>query len=199
MGDLYFQRNDRDRVFQGDVLENFEHEVFKVTSEGRELITFTEPYIVVLSQDCDLQWDYDFRNRNPLSSHDKFLSDVAVAPAYLSEQFKIGKHLEELGLSMNGSYGKEAWNQIVLNKNDRFYFLKERPLQKMPALIIDFKRYYTVDRDSLYTAFGSKYLTSVDILFREDISRRFANYLSRIGLPDLLDTAPSEELVQSVE
>lgn len=53
----------------------------------------------------------------------------------------------------------------------------------IPELVIDFKHYYTIPTEEMYEAYKENYLASVEPLYREDLSQRFANYLSRIGLP----------------
>ena len=56
---------------------------------------------------------------------------------------------------------------------------------QIPDLILDFKHYLTVPFDLLSRFHGTCYLASVSELFREDLSVRFASYLSRVGLPEL--------------
>lgn len=75
------------------------------------------PYLVILTQDCDLE--SDSRNHDDLfkllgedcippeddkenkkKSHDKFLHSILVCPAYPAKQLKKGTHLKGLGLEM---------------------------------------------------------------------------------------------------
>lgn len=58
---------------------------------------------------------------------------------------------------------------------------------KMPPLIVDFKHYFSVNSESLREDVRAHYVCSIEVLFRERLSQRFANYLARIGLPDLGD------------
>ncbi|WP_292474386.1 hypothetical protein [Methanosphaera sp.] len=50
-------------------------------------------------------------------------------------------------------------------------------------IVFDFKRYYTVSTSYIYSVFSDYYLISLNELYRENLSSRFANYLSRMGLP----------------
>lgn len=82
------------------------------------------------------------------------------------------------------SLNTNLWNPVKTNKNERFYFLKESSEMKLPDLVIDFKRFYAVPREIIYQIEENKYISSLNVPYREDVTRRFANYISRIGLPD---------------
>lgn len=172
------------RLFQGDILEGLSYEIPKL-SEGK-IIRITPPYSVVLSQDCDLELDYNHRN-DPNKNNDKYLQTVLISPAYLSDEFKLGKHMEAIGLKMN-EWGGSLWDYIITNQNDRFHYLKEDLVLKLPSIVIDFKHYYTIPIEQIYSTYQKNYKISIKALFREDLSLRFTNYLSRIGLPENLPT-----------
>ena len=53
----------------------------------------------------------------------------------------------------------------------------------MPELIIDFKHFFTINRNKLYDQLDKR-LCSLDTLFKEKVNQRFSNYVSRIGLPE---------------
>jgi len=76
----------------------------------------------------------------------------------------------------------KRWKQILNNNHSRYHYLKEDKDKGIPELIIDFKHYYTIHIEVLYNS-EDKYLCSLDDLYKEDLSQRFASYLSRIGLP----------------
>ncbi|MFZ3169428.1 MAG: hypothetical protein WA130_17575 [Candidatus Methanoperedens sp.] len=153
----------------------------------------TLPYIVVMTQDCDL--DNDFKNRsitNP-DKHDKYLRTVLVCPAYVAEDFKDGNHLEDLELKME-KWESKRFKQIKEQNNARFHFLEPEQKLQVPELVIDFKHYYAIPRDTLFRMYPDCYLVTINQLFREFLSQRFSNYLSRIGLPILNEKIPSENL-----
>lgn len=173
-----------DRLSQGDILENYEFEsvAFEAT---KVLYKITFPYVVVMTQDCDLEWDFESRNNLQRANTDKFLQSILLCPAYLAEEFKVGKHLEKLNLSMS-LWSGNLWGQVKNNNHERFHFLPEDPSFGTPNLIIDFKHYYTVFRDDIYDLINDKAKFSIEVLYREQLSQRFAYYLSRIGLPTLI-------------
>jgi hypothetical protein len=95
---------------------------------------------------------------------------------------RLGTHLEELNLTME-KLNSDRWNLIKTNQNSRYYFLDKQSDLQIPDLVIDFKHYYSIQRDILYKEIKRHYIGSINELFRECLSQRFAFYLSRIGLP----------------
>ncbi len=181
---MYIQRQ-HDRVYQGDIFTDFVYSVPETTAEGITINKITEAYVVVLSQDCDLKWDAEGRSQPAATTHDKYIANIILAPAYLSESLRQGDHLKPLGLKMQ-TWNSDLWKPIKGNKNERFHLLKENQAAGLPELVIDFKRFYAIPREMIYQIDQSKYKTSLDVPYREDVSRRFANFVSRIGLPDAL-------------
>lgn len=179
-----YTTRDRTRIYQGDIFQGFKHRIVQVIESNLEVVDIEEPFVTVVSQDCDLRWDFEFRSSTPHPNQDKFISDIVVIPAYPAEQFKQGTHLSGLGLQMESSWSTEKWNNLKQNRNERYYFLVENTDFRIPNLVLDFKRYYTVSREEIYNTSNEKYIISINPLFREDLSRRFANFLSRIGLPE---------------
>ncbi len=166
------------RICQGDILKD----ITFLTSSGEN---FEEPtvlkYAVVMSQDCDLDRDFIERSEEGKDS-DKHLSTILVCPAFPSELFCKGEHIGDWKMK---TFNKSDLETLQKNeKLNRYHFLVEEEGVSIPNLVIDFKRFYTVPRELLYQDFSSFYLTTVNELFRERLSQRFANYLSRFGLPE---------------
>ena len=187
---LYYQ-HDIDRICQGDIFRDWKYEYRSYFSEqGKLSIEKIElPYMIVLSQDCDLEWDFinrkDFsiHTDNTQFKHDKFLHTILICPAYLAEHLKQGIHLQNQKMKME-EIGSKKWNDIENNNNPRYHFLNNCLELQIPKLAIDFKHYFTIPRDKLYESAKDHYIASVSHLFRESLSQRFAYYLSRIGLPE---------------
>ena len=180
-----------DRFRQGDILRDvtiveWAAEVEDAPADERlQIIDRVLPYLVVLSQDCDLEQDHKNRSDHKSDTHDKFLQSILVCPAYLEANFRAGTHLEDLGLKMQ-KINSENFRRIKSNQNYRYHYLPANRSLQVPELFIDFKHYFTGPRDLIYDEYRKKhYLATLDILFREDFSNRFAHYLSRIGLPEL--------------
>lgn len=186
-------KHNGDRVCQGDILRDFVYEVVSVSEGKAKARDITYPYVVVLTQDCDLELDYNNRVK-PKDDQDKYLHRILLCPAYLAESLKSGEHLTELGLVMQ-RIGRQKWGDVETNQNQRYHFLYSYREYQIPDLVIDFKHFFTVARDTLYGQGGKLYIGSLNELFRESLSQRFAYYLSRIGLPELYEENVEEEVI----
>jgi len=189
-----YRSHTKERIVQGDILRDltfFEWNGFQ--DEGLEKFKPLKrrklPYLVVLSQDCDLERDFENRNDIDMEDQDKFLQSVLACPAYIAEEVRKGTHLAELKLTMQ-SLNKDSWRKVKINSDPRYHYLKKDSDYQIPNLVVDFKHYYTIRRDVLYELYLNHYLASLNELFREELSHRFSFYLSRIGLPDF---KPSEQ------
>lgn len=177
-------------INQCDIFKDVEYIEYAI--EGDESIEVSKihfPYIIVLTQACDLQQDYNSKIRISVEgkgNQDKFLISVIVAPVYNFEDFLKGKHLEQLGMEMQ-LFPKRSRTQtknVIENENKRYHYLNFESDVPIVESVIDFKHYFTVSIHYLYSIYKTNYVCSIDSLFREQISQRFANFLSRIGLPD---------------
>ena len=175
------------RIRQGDIIKNVEY-IENVLEENGVIsvsrIVF--PLVVVLTQDCDLTWDYDARNKKS-TNQDKFLLSVIVAPLYNYEHFLDGVHLQDIGQQMATISRKEEKTDnknLRQNETPRYHYLDFDSSIPIVNSVIDFKHYFTVNVEQLRVHKQTNFICSVSEIFREHISQRFANYLSRIGLPE---------------
>ncbi len=70
------------------------------------------------------------------------------------------------------------------NQTPRYHYLEFPSNVPIVSSVIDFKHYFTVNVEYLKKHKKKNFICQVGPLYREDISQRFASYLSRIGLPD---------------
>ena len=141
--------------------------------------------MALLSQDCDLEHDFNNHSDSSSKDGDKYLPFLLLCPAFPAEAFRQGKHLAELNIPMS-SHNSDAWRKLKTNNLSRYHFLPGDTAHQVPDLVVDFKQYLTIPRDIIYRSNYQKcYLATIEIVFRDNISNRFAHYLSRIGLPEL--------------
>lgn len=139
------------------------------------------PYVICLNQECDLETDFA-ENTDPAS--DKHLLHLAIAPVFIFEHFLSGNTWGDIFKPTQGyKRGKSNTQAIINNENPRYHYLKF-PEKDMPELIIDFKHFFSINRNILYANLDKR-ICSLDALFKEKISQRFSYYLSRIGLPEV--------------
>lgn len=198
-----YRHHDSLKIYQGDILRDVDL-IVEYTEDGNN--QFEMPYIIILSQDCDLDEDfnsyqnYEQKNVSELSSlffeestkkidhkiktmYDKLLPSVLVCPAFPAEQVRNGIHLKNYNNYAMQYLNSDMWNLVKINQNSRYHFLEEYPDYQIPNLVIDFKRHYTLPTHYIYSIFKESYVGSLNELYRERLSQRFFNYLSRIGLP----------------
>lgn len=177
----------QERLAQGDIIQNVEFIEYAIEKAGIiEISKIVFPYIIVLTQDCDLEQDYNNRQDTNPSNQDKQIISVIVAPLYNVEHIYDGKHLSELGLQMqtiSKNPKKSDNNNLKNNNTPRYHFLEFDDAVEIVDSVIDFKHYFTVNANYLKEIKKTHFIGKVDVLYREDISQRFAAFLSRIGLP----------------
>lgn len=176
-----------DRVRQGDIYRNIPYyESYKETSGEFELSVFEFPFVLVLTQDCDLEQNKTNRTKNVPSSNqkielDKHLISVIVVPLYNSEHLFSGEHLDLIGITTQRQ-SSDPKKLIKSNQNQRYHYIEFGDEVTIPNSVIDFKHYFTVSLDYLENN-PKNFICGISPIYRELISQRFSNYLSRIGLP----------------
>lgn len=175
------------RCEQGDIFRDITLiEWAEVRDDKISLAERTLQYCVLLSQDCDLEHDFNNRADTAALKKDKFLQSLLICPAYPAEDFRAGNHLQEFGMKME-NFNSERFGIIKRNSHPRYHFLDEDQDNQVPPLAVDFKHYLTVPREVFYKDhFQDHYVATIEIMYRDNLSGRFAHYLSRIGLPELV-------------
>ena len=140
----------------------------------------SHPYALVVSQDCDLDWDYRARNGTP--SANKLLPSILLCEVSIAE-----------GLRGTAEITSNIWNNIRNNKNERYQFLQRVTTEEdafsegLPELSVDFKRYFTMPTAELYfrTRQGAEARRRCRLRspYVEHFSSRFYYFQSRIALP----------------
>ena len=185
-----------ERINQGDIYRDVEYfENIEVINSEIKISKIVFPLVVILTQDCDLQQDSVYRIEETLTPNtdNSKLFSVIVAPLYNEELFLAGEHLNDsktITMKMVGipRYNKKKkqttqYNNLVQNKTPRYHHLAFNKIDIVDS-IIDFKHYFTVNIDNLMKEKDSKFVCKISELYREDVSQRFASFLSRIGLPN---------------
>jgi hypothetical protein len=134
------------------------------------------PFAIVVSQDCDLDWDHRQRAAGD-GKTDKLLPNVMLC---------------EVHDAASNTSNSSLWGPIRTNKNERFQFLQapswleDLAREKFPELLVDFKRYFSVPTAELYARIHAGQTKRRCVLrqpFREHFSNRFFGFQMRIALP----------------
>lgn len=150
--------------------------------EPLQELSFTSiihPYAIVITQDCDLDWDYKVRgtNNNPA----KLLNSIILCEIATAESIR----------STDGMNRKE-WELVAAHRHERFYFfekvLPECDVEQegLPELTADFKRVFGIDAATLYRQIELGIVKRRAILaspYLEHFSRRYHSFHGRVALP----------------
>lgn len=186
---IYLPSPPKGPLRQGEILSDIKQPILRSGSPGSEeiVVDFIEhPYAIVVSQDCDLDWDYKARHKE--AKENKLMPSVLFCEVTTADNLRHG-----------GSIDSGIWKRIRINKDERYHFLQTIPpeedalLQGVPELGIDFKRYFTLCTDYVYGALTSSTAQRRCRLispYLEHLSTRFAYYQFRIALPSDHESEP---------
>jgi hypothetical protein len=182
------KKRGKNRICQGDIFKDIEFIEYLLEHEGTiEISKILFPYIIVLTQDCDLEQDFKFRFGKPRqSTQDKYLLSVLVAPLYNIEHVYKGEQLSEIDIRMEIiNANKSPGKFLRINERPRYHYLEFPTEIPIVPSVIDFKHYFSVNIEYLRKIKKNNFVCQVSELFREEISHRFASFLARIGLPEI--------------
>ncbi len=180
---------------QGEVLsEVVTYEVDRYDPKGDEPPTIRprpHPFVIVVSQDCDLDWEFKAAKKiaNGIKTGEGFdrefskrLLGILLCEVYEAQEVRSSPEINS-----------QLWKRIKINKDERYHFLEAIPAGRdllesgLPELTIDFKRYFTIEPDLLYAQInrgGCNRRVRLRSPYLEHLSHRFHSYLSRVGLPE---------------
>lgn len=167
---------------QGEILSDlfrYRLDPETVVDAQPRLLLVKEPFAIVLTQDCDLESDY--RNRAVgTEQSDKLLNEVLFCRLIPAEKAKP-------------QVGGGGWERVRKNDNPRYHFLQQVTPgcdgmhALIPESVADFKQYFTVPTAEVYKRVEigqARRRCALLSPYMEHFCCRYANYLSRIGLPE---------------
>jgi hypothetical protein len=169
---------------QGEILTSvvqYNPVVNEITNEFQEL-SFTpviHPYAIVITQDCDLDWDY--RARQPANSQpSKLLNSVILCEISTAREIR------------DDDMNSKEWKLVESHRHERFYFFENIPLEcdtekeGLPELTADFKKVFGIDAATLYRQIELGIVKRRTVLaspYLEHFSRRYYSFHGRVALP----------------
>lgn len=187
---IYLPSNPEAALRQGEILTNVVQVKIDAESIGAEggyqASDVIHPYAIVVSQDCDLDWDYKAREQatppNQAVSQDKLLPNILFCEVTTAEALKGRKEIHS-----------SIWSRIKINKDERYHFLqKVEPdhdalYEGLPELGIDFKRYFSIPTEEVYARLKNNETQRRCCLaspYLEHFSLRFSHFQCRVALPE---------------
>jgi hypothetical protein len=180
---------------QAEILSNVTQylrnpQVKDVPEDQVETFSILHPYAIILSQDCDLFWEFEAGARGEARE----LNGVLLYEAEPADELRAKQNINS-----------NLWRPIRQNKSERYHLLEEAPPQLdlagvgVPQLLVDFKRYFTLNHDEIYRQLAlktnpAKRRCRLEMPYREHLQGRAAYFFQRVVLPlDHVYVAPEEE------
>lgn len=171
---IYLSSVEGQQLRQSEVITGITEFIFD--SGSGEVAALEHEFCVVVSQECDLERDFEARTAKEESP----LGGVLLVPAISAADAR-----EMIG-------GRDLWKPVIQNKSDRYHALEATPAEHdlakggLPALIVDFRRLFTIPSQELYrqieTGGAIRRRCRLVVPYREHLQNRLAMYLSRIAL-----------------
>lgn len=182
------------QICQGDVFTNVKYNYLDTEdNDSADIVEYTFPMAIVISQACDV--DSISRMIEESSGKvNKFMPAILMCPIYDKEEAKGLSHLDkafnELRITKIRAKDEQLFNskEYSIIEDDwhyRFHALKVSDKKGNVILnnaVIDFKHYFTVPPTYLYRNRKQR-IFHIESLFAEQITLKFATFLSRVAIP----------------
>jgi hypothetical protein len=163
------------------------------------------PYALILTQDCDLDWDFKAR-ASVKSQQDGGTQDQREENR---RQAKLVPNVLLCELTTAESLrprlaGSDVLRRIRANQDERYHCFAAIPddsdsrREGLPELVADFKRVFSIPTEELYLRLrgGTNRRSTLQSPFLQHLSTRFGYFCLRVALPEPIElpTAPPSGL-----
>lgn len=137
--------------------------------------------MIVISQDCDLIWDWNERQRVPFNEWAPHLMPhLLLCDLYEEGQLRGAQEIKS-----------DIWRRIRENQNERYHHLQAASVEgsalNLPDLYIDGKKVYGLPTANLYAGISSLQIARVAVvppIHLHDFIHRFFAFQSRVAVPE---------------
>lgn len=179
-----------EQICQGDVFRNVKYNYIDSENDNSiDVVEYEFPLALIISQACDVI-AMDEMVSTGFGKPAKFMPSILMCPIYDKNIAKTGEHLsdvfEQLELSFNKEnlYHSDDYKVAERDWHYRFHALTiaSNETTILSNAIIDFKHYFSVPASYLISHKEDR-LYHFDDLFSEQLTLKFATYLSRVAIP----------------
>ena len=138
------------------------------------------PLVIVLSPDCDLEWDYQAR-LDPEEPRHKILDHILLCDLYSISEIRDAKSVKTAEVKRIRSH--QAARYHCLEAEDPYSVLSDTPL---PELFLDFKNPFALSLDYILFLLDNGIVKRRGVLpsnHLHHLSQRFASFVGRVALP----------------
>lgn len=135
------------------------------------------PYSIVVSQDCDLEWDY--KARQGQAPEGKLMTHVLFCAMFSEDE-----------LRGRGNLTNELFRRVERNQDERYHHLLAAPIfgteEGIPELFADFKTTFSLPVEFVYWATSTAQVNrsgSLPSPYLENLMHRLYSFLGRVATP----------------
>lgn len=178
----YISKTNPNRIEQGDLLKDVEVSLLiNEENDKYQSLDICFHHMLVLSQDCDLEQFFNAQEKDKKHLN-QYLHNVILLPCFYRDEIENGTCADFIDI-VQEPLSKKQIDKIKKDEFLRYQYVRENNTLAIPELFIDFKAYYTLPPNYLFSKYNDLYIATINALFRERITQRYSNYISRIGLP----------------
>lgn len=188
----YEMSNESVALRQGEILSKVvQINVFPESIEtGRPRVKrVTHGFAIVVTPECDLDWD--FKAQHGKESPGKLIPNILLCSVVFASD--LAKRINEDRAPNKRFEKRTAWTRTRQNKEERYHFMEKIESsvdlqgEGIRALGIDFKDFFTVPTDILYSSIDDGSIQRRCRLvspYNDHLNSRFAYFQSRVALPE---------------
>lgn len=141
------------------------------------------PYAIVVTQDCDLDWDYRARQTGN-AQPSKLLNSIILC--------EIATAREVRDIADKNVMNRKEWELVESQRHERFYFFEKISVEceleqiGLPEMTADFKKVFGINSETLYRQIElgiAKRRAVLSSPYLEHFSRRYHSFHGRVALP----------------
>ena len=139
----------------------------------------SHPWSIVLSPACDLEWDFQYRQK-PGESENKRLTHLLLCDLEDEASVRDGSRIKN----------RSDRDKAKSNREERWHYLPAGTAddgRRLVEFYVDFKRLFSVQTEFVYAAVNLGLILRNGYLkgpWVQHLSHRFTYFLGRVGLPD---------------
>ena len=146
--------------------------------EQAKLDPIVHPYVIVVSQDCDLEWDYKARQGE--APEGKLMTHVLFCDLFLEDE-----------LPGRNKLTNELFRRVERNQDERYHHLLAAPVSgtddNIPELFADFKTTFSLPVEFVYWLVSTGQTIRKGTLlspYLERFMQRVYSFLGRVATPE---------------
>lgn len=180
-----YVRHDSPFLRQGEIVANLLEPKLQIaeltaidSSQPAKVEPVNHPYSMIVSPDCDLEWDYKARNDKALSH--KLLTNMMFCELFPPED-----------ITDQSKRKSEAFRLIKHKQDQRYHYLETAQVsgtdESLPELIADFKVTFSLPVEFVYwLILTNQAIRKGGLLspYLEDFMHRLYSFLGRVATPE---------------